>query len=327
MYSASSRQRLSSKIEYEQWMLNDLHDTFVPDHPRSGDDPPDRPNLVLKPNGETHGYSKAIPIGIGRSAINNIVNSLQPLIFTASYKHMDMFFEWLLEEHKNQGVISEVPRHYGEKVNMISCHLDNDNIEIPAPLMSEQGIFDRMFTFYADLRDHRNAVIHRDNFELLSGGFRIVDSDGVEYKFTTDELFALLNAITTSVRSVIQGRFDNNQDRIIKLKMNEVCFIHDEPDYSVTAPWSPRIQLPMSETQNNRSEWIVDVTKARELASAFPDSQGYYLYIPVFDNGDVLSLWDIPKSALEGIDSVTVGSDSDEWAKYRYRSPDIDIID
>ena len=323
MYSGSSRVELSDTVEYEQWMLNHLHDAFNPGYPQSKTIPPNRPNIILKSDGETEGYVSGIPSTSG--SVDNVVNAIQPLVFVTIYKNVDMFFEWVLEEHKKTGTISEVPWGFKDKVDELRDLLDQDDLVVPSPLDSEIGIFNRILDFYDRLRDHRNAVIHRHDFDIVSNGFRVVDKDGVKYTFANNELFILLNAVTTSVESVIDDSFDNHQTNVVKSELNDVQFIHERSDYNVTPPWSPRIQVPVLETQNDRREWVVDVDSARDLKSAFPDSRGFYLYIPVAKENEVL-LWDIPESDLKGVDSVTVGLKSDEWAEYRFSNLDIELV-
>lgn len=323
MYSESSRKELSDTIEYEQWMLNHLHDVFNPRYPISKTIPPDRPNVILRDSGETQTYASGI--SSSHRSVDNIVNAIQPLIFVACYKDVDMFFEWMLEEHKNEGKINKVPRGYKGKVDELRDLLDEDDLVVPSPLDSKMGVFNRILAFYDNLRDHRNAIIHRRDFNIVSGGFRVADKYGGEYAFVNDELFILLDVVTTCIESVVEDSFSSHQLDVVKSEMNDIQFIHGRSDYSVTPPWSPRIQVPISETQDDQPEWVVNVDSARDLKDIFPDSEGFYLYIPVSTEDKVL-LWDIPESALKGVDSVTVGLKSDEWTEYQFSNPNVDLV-
>ena len=89
MYDDGARQKLLDKLDYELWLLDKLAEYQLFDGGtdiatltiRSGE-----PDTTILDSGE-----ESVPW-------SRVITTITPLVFTASYKILDMIFEWILEE-------------------------------------------------------------------------------------------------------------------------------------------------------------------------------------------------------------------------------------
>lgn len=323
MYNQMSRQQLSDEIAYEHWMLEFLHDTFRPDRPDPEAGPSSEPDIEVRPDGTHHRRIHATA-RLGQGSVNELVESFQPLVFIAAYKHIDMQIEWILGEHEKAGILSETPETYSDKIDEINRLLRSPDLILPSPVDSIQGVFPRMIAFYTDLSDHRHAVVHRNDFDVVSGGFEVTDRSRNHYEFTTEQLFYLSDISITVAEAVQRDSLSSEKERALKTYLDELEFVHSQGKYGVTSPWNSRIQVPTTRAQDDPPKWTADVDKARDATNSRSNADGFYLYLSASVDNEPVAVWDIPEDALEGVGGIEVSLGSDKWEEYRYSPPEGD---
>ena len=115
MYDRAAQERFKEKISYELWLLDFLSET---QETFEGGSNISKITLMNRQPGAHVAITVTEVIGSG--AAMRVMDATMPLTFTASYKIIDMIFEWVLEENKKVGKIQRVPWKFKEKIKIIS---------------------------------------------------------------------------------------------------------------------------------------------------------------------------------------------------------------
>ena len=89
----------------------------------------------------------------GTQLRDELRDKLQPLSFGAAYKVLDMLVEHVLRANRTPAG----PLTFVYKVNALKRGV----VQLPAPIDSHTGVWDRLAKLYSDLEQARHAVTHR----------------------------------------------------------------------------------------------------------------------------------------------------------------------
>ena len=98
MYDRAAQERFKEKISYELWLLDFLSET---QETFEGGSTISKITLMNRQPGAHVAITVTEVIGSG--AAMRVMDAMMPLTFTASYKIIDMIFEWVLEENGFRG--------------------------------------------------------------------------------------------------------------------------------------------------------------------------------------------------------------------------------
>jgi len=290
MYGTNAVQRLEEKLDYETWILSFLSDEIDP-FP-SGD-----ARAELNEDGSKH-IAVATKTSISQARVNKIVQRMYPLVFTASYKALDMQMEWILEEHDSQGIINGVPWRFSDKIDELEDLEKNNDLRLPSIYNQEKSLYDRLFALFRDLNDHRNTIIHGEDFEVSDDELEITDRSGTTVQFDTEELFAFAKVASITADSLKSGTLDPHIMRELQAFLDYLVFAHGEPTYGYTPPWSPTLEKEVEAEREDPDTFEVDIEEIWEAFKAFPDADGFYLNV-VGKRGEKDSVeWRIPSDEL-----------------------------
>jgi len=178
VYDQTARSRLKEKIGYELWLLDFLsktQETF-----EGGSDISTVSLRSGKPGAQVSVYVTEV---IGSEPAMKVMNAMMPLTFAASYKILDMVFEWILEENKKAGDVQEIPWRFKEKIKIIS----STQLAYPPLLKSEPYIRDYLFALYSNLLKFRNEIVHSNRFLVSNGKLRVnIVENEVPYSIELD---------------------------------------------------------------------------------------------------------------------------------------------
>ena len=127
MYDHKARQELLGKLDYELWLLNQLAEYQI------FDGGTDIATLKIR-NGKL--YTTILDSGEENAPWSRVATDITPLVFTASYKILDMIFEWILQENHSVGKIKKVPWGFKKKLKHLK---DKSKLQYP-PLFTTQKI-------------------------------------------------------------------------------------------------------------------------------------------------------------------------------------------
>lgn len=231
MYNLDSQQKLKEKVDYEIWLLDFLSKTQ-----EKYEGGTDISTITL--TNEQPGAHVAIKLTevIGSGAAIEVMNKIMPLTFTASYKILDMIFEWILEENREAGKIEGIPWQFLEKIKKIQ----NSLLSYPPLFQSKPYIRDYLFALYSSLLKFRNEVVHKNNFSVLDNKLKIdTIEDGQSYTLVLDrgELSALIKTTVAAV-NLLTGvlLYGPQEERLFKYHLDRIQKLHGLSMFKQTKP-------------------------------------------------------------------------------------------
>ena len=157
IYDDKARQELLDKLDYELWLLNQLADYQIFDGGidiatlkfRSGE-----LDTTVLDSGEKF-YTPP--------HMTSLVFTMTPLVFIASYKMLDMIFEWILEENHRSGRIDKVPWGFKDKVKMLKSEL---KLQYPPLFTTQNYLHSYSEALFCRLLPYRNEIVHNKGFSV-----------------------------------------------------------------------------------------------------------------------------------------------------------------
>lgn len=309
MYNQQAVQRLEEKLDYETWILPFLCEEIEP-FP-SGD-----ARAEIKDDGSKH-IAVSTKTSISQARVDKIVQRLYPLVFTASYKAIDMQMEWILDEHDKQGVINDVPWRFSAKIDELEDLEKNNDLQLPSVYDQDKSLYDRIFALFRDLNDHRNTIIHGEDFEVSDDELEITDRSGTTFQFDTKELFAFAKVASITADSLRSGSMSPHTKREIQAFLDYLDFAHGEPTFGCTPPWSPTLEKEVKAESRDPYIFKVNMDDIWDGFEAFPDADGFFLeVIGIVDQGDAVE-WRIPSDTLPQQGEIKLSADGGPWSDWK----------
>ena len=307
MFDQQARTRLRDKLDYEQWVLNELeeeHEVF-----------PDRLGDTVIENESISAQEVAVSTAvISQPRVNEVIQRLYPLVFVASYKCLDMIIEWILEE--NTGTLNH-QWGYSYKNSEVNKMFRTGNLQLPPPLINHTDIFDRLLRLYSELMDHRHAVIHRDQFELNNDVFSVEDDSGVQYGFDVTQLFSLAKIGAILAEVLLNNSITDDQERALKRYFDNLEFIHGQGTFDIAPPWAGTIEYRLEAQDHDPYRWVIDLDLVRTADESSPSTQGYMLRIVGLHNDETVCEWEIPSEAVPDADTLELTEHEPDFDEYQ----------
>ena len=233
MYDPNSQERLKEKVDYEIWLLDFLSKTQ-----ETFEGGTDISTITLMNRQAGAQVAVAFTEVLGSGAAMKVINAMSPLTFTASYKILDMIFEWILEENISIGNIKSVPWKFSEKIGLISKKYNQ--LAYPPIFQSNPYIKDYLFALYPNLLKFRNEVVHKHNFSVSDNNLTIdTDVEGKHYTLVLDrgELGAFVRTVV-AVANLLTGvlSFGPWEDRLLKYHLDRIQKLHGLAGFKQTKP-------------------------------------------------------------------------------------------
>lgn len=233
MYDSNSQERLREKVSYEIWLLDFLSKTQ-----EVFEDGIDISTITLMNRQRSAHVDVTVTEELGSGKAMKIMNAVSPLTFVASYKIIDMIFEWILEENLPTGNIKEIPWKFLEKIKLISKR--NDQMIYPPFFRSNRYIKEYLFALYSNLLKFRNEVVHNHNFSVTDSGFRIsakVEGQDHSLVLEREELGALVRTVV-AVAYFLTGvfSFEPWKDRLLKYHLDRIKKLHCLAEFTQAKP-------------------------------------------------------------------------------------------
>ena len=233
MYNSSSYDRLKEKVDYEIWLLDFLSKTQ-----ETFEGGADISTITLTNRQIGALVAIQFTVVVGSEAAMKVMDAMSPLTFTASYKILDIVFEWILEENANAGNIKGVPWRFSEKIDVISK--EHDKLTYPHIFRLNPYIREYFFALYSNLLKFRNQVVHKHNFSVSGNTLRIdTDVDGQHYTLVLDrgELGAFVRTVV-AVANFLSGvlSFGPSEDRLLKYHLDRIQKLHSLGDFKQVKP-------------------------------------------------------------------------------------------
>ncbi|KUK17026.1 hypothetical protein [Thermococcus sibiricus] len=226
MYDQVAQERLKEKIGYELWLFDFLSET------ETFEGGSNITTIVLVNRQPSAYVADTLAEALGSETVMKVLDTLMPLTFTASYKILDMIFEWILEENKKVGNIRKVPWKFRKKIKVIS----NSQLEYPPLFQSNQYIREYLFALYSNLLEFRNEIVHRNNFSVSDNKLQIKTNEN-SLEIAREELGALVRTVV-AVAKMFAGilPFGKREDCLLKYHLDRIGELHGLNEFKQTKP-------------------------------------------------------------------------------------------
>lgn len=244
MYDQGAQSQLKEKLEYELWLLDFLYKTL--NIFKGGTALSEYTVVNRKP-----GASIAIKVGNGSGSETTleIMARIMPLTFTASYKILDMIFEWILEENQRAGIAYKIPPKFQARINLIKRKPPT----YPSLFKSEPHIKNYLFELYSQLLKFRNGIIHNTNVSVKNGKLKVdtvergqsdsLEIDQIELGFFVRTVTSVANLLTGTMRL---GKLESRQ---LKYHLDRIEKFHKLPKFGQEKPLLITIKLMVQEEE------------------------------------------------------------------------------
>lgn len=223
---STARGRLLDKLEYEAWFLDFLEKRYEMGRSQRG------APVIRITNGEQQISYELTFEEYVFGPDSSLLNAMMPLTFVASFKTLDMIFEWILEENHNCGNISKVPWRFADKVKILTQRASN--LQLPDPFKNQPYLYDYAKALFCQLMPYRNAVIHKNSFSVSGDTLTLSDSKaGTSLTLSSKQVNHLVCFALKLVRALTkQIVVDRKTDKLLQYYLDGLAPIHGLPTFN-----------------------------------------------------------------------------------------------
>ena len=308
MYSRKSKQRLKEKLDYEFWLLE-----FISETQTICQGGIDISTIKLISGEDKTAACLNFEEHFGTSFGQRIFDVLAPMTFVASFKVLDMIYEWILEENKEANIINKVPLGYREKMQMFS----SPSIKYPPLFIANPYLYEYSFQFYTSLLPYRNEIIHHHNVSVTGDTISITSSragttltlNGIQQTHLIKFVVSIAQCLT------IQREYDSFLEILLRYHLDQLAFFHGLPVFNQELPLLISIELKVPEA-NGR--FLVDLNFViNQVTKIYPRSTVVFsLKVIGIKNDNVLATWVFPVAKVPSSDTFVL--DYESYPEYRF---------
>jgi hypothetical protein len=224
------------------------------------------PHAIYDRRGKAGGWNTTVRVGMVEEGIGpreELRRSLRPLGFAAAYKVLDMLVEHVLQANG----AGTARLTFQQKTRSLRRRPTN----LPVPLDTHPGLWDRLAALYARFQEPRHAVTHRRAQATAAGDLEIYD-DGRQLVDTISntEIESFAAAVHTAAELVIDARDDSRRANIAAWHLNTLRSRHALAVLPATDPNAHRRLLEMDLIELGGGCLRFEVARAREIVDHQP---------------------------------------------------------
>ena len=307
MYDHKAQQELLDKLDYELWLLNQLAEYQI------FDGGTDIATFKIKSGESETGIldldSEEVSVPWSR-----VATAITPLVFTASYKMLDMIFEWILEQNHRAGKLSESPSRsrwgFKKKLN----HLKSDSkLQYPPLFTTQTYLHSYSEALFCRLLPYRNKIVHSKTSPVCKDKLILSSSIDENIKLTLSRaqigyLVRFVVALARALAGVIE--VDAHMDRLLKYYLDPLKTAHGLKDFKQQKP--PLVNVELEEVPNRCGSFSVNLKQIRDIVSTKSSIQDvvFNLTVQAVDGESLIATWYFKEEDVPPLDGVTFNEGS-----------------
>jgi hypothetical protein len=214
------------------------------------------------------------------------------LVFISTFKLLDMFIEWVLEENGFPSTF-----RFQEKIKQL-----NRPPLFPALVETRSWLRDRLAGLYRTLEPLRGTIVHDKHFTASDGAIRVSSSKGKvvgpQVEISRDELRKLALTVVSILR-YIDGTWplDQYREKVLRHHLDELARLHGLPSLGQRQPFYPTVRVFSTDADPLR----IDSTAIRnDLAARYSNNDCMFdLRVLTVKGGAVVNAFLFPWVLLE----------------------------
>ena len=291
---------LRTKLDYEVWFLSFLEKHY--DRVQGKNDPP----VVELTSGDEFCNVEMVSEEHFSSLYNaSIINAMMPLTFIASFKALDMVFEWIFEEN-----CVNVPWSFKGKVKLLK---KESNLQLPSLFKSQPYLYTYAKALFCRNCYHiamrlciKIASLSLDDALTLSsskqGTSLILNSKQVDL-FSTFRTCAFVRALVGDI--VI----DRNKEMLLRYYLDVLGPVHGLNTFNQQMPLFVHVKLT---APRQGAAFPVDLKQVRDkLALTYPTQEVIFdLKVQAVDGEKLVAKWYFAPEEVPDLDVMTLYEES-----------------
>ena len=220
---STARSRLLDKLDYEVWLLDFLEKRY--DMAKGKED---IPVLVIRSGEQPDRLERVSEEWVGSGA--PILDAMMPFTFIASFKTLDMIFEWILAENS-----IKIPRQFTEKKKLLK---NKSSFQLPPLFKNQPYLYDYAKALFCQLLPYRNEVIHNNSF-CVSGDILNLSSSkqGTSLTLSSRQVDYLVRFVRALVRALASEiAIDAYTDKILRHYLDILAPVHGLATFNQQVP-------------------------------------------------------------------------------------------
>ena len=299
MYDDEARQKLLDKLDYELWLLNELTEYQI------FDGGTDIATLKIR-SGE-----------IDTTTLDSeefymppqLTTPMTPLVFTASYKMLDMIFEWILEENHRVGNIKKVPWSFQDKLKLLK---GKPTLQYPPLFTTQKYLHSYSEALFLRLLPYRNEIVHNNAFSVCKDQLILSSSKNNTIGLTLSRvqigcLVRFVVALARAIAGVIE--VDAHRDRLLKYHLDSLKTAHGLQVFKQKKPFLVNVEFEVPKLCDS---FPVNLKQIRDIVSTtFPTQDVVFnLTVQAVDGENIIAKWYFKEEEVPTSDEVIFGEES-----------------
>ena len=304
MYAHKAQQKLLDKLDYELWLLNQLAEYQIFD---GGTD-----IATLKIRSGELGTEVILDSGeefYTPPHMTSLVFTMTPLVFIASYKVLDMIFEWILEENHSAGKIKEVPWRFTDKLDLLK---DKSKLQYPPLFTTQKYLHSHSEALFSHLLPYRNEIVHNKAFSICKDKLILSSSRNQNIRLTLSRvqigcLVRFVVALARALAGVIE--VDTHRDRLLRYHLGSLTTAHGLKAFKQQKP--PLVNVEF-EVPKRCGSFLGNLKQVRDkIRTIFPNQDvSFDLTVQAVDGENLIAKWYFKKEEVPALDEVAFDEES-----------------
>lgn len=297
MYDHNAQQELLNKLDYELWLLDQLAEYQLFD---GGTDIATLKIRIDEPETDIWDLDSGTLLFVPRE----VITAITPLVFTASYKMLDIIFEWILEENLRVGQIEKVPWGFQDKLKLLKS---NPNLQYPPLFATQKYLHSYSEALFHRLLPYRNEIVHNNAFSVSKDKDNLILSSSKNEKIgltlsraQVGCLIRFVVALSRALAGVI--KVDAHRDRLLKYHLDSLATAHGLKAFKQQKPLLVNVELEMSKRCGS---FPVNLKQIRDRVSTTFQDVCFNLTVRVVDGGNLIAKWYFEEEDVPTLDEVT----------------------
>ena len=289
---------LRTKLDYEAWFLSFLEKHY--DGVQGKDDPP----VIELTSGDEFCNVEMVSEDYLSSLYNaTIINAMMPFTFMASFKALDMIFEWVLEEN-----FTNVPRPFKKKVKLLK---KESYLQLPPPFSSQPYLYTYAKELFCNLLPYRHEVVHKNSFSVSEDALTLSSSEqGTSLTLSSKQVDHLVRFVHALVRALLGDIvIDRNKDMLLRYYLDVLGPVHGLDTFNQQVPLFVHVKLT---APRQGAAFPVDLKQVRDkLALTYPTQEVIFdLKVQAVDGEKLIAKWYFAPEEVPDLDVMTLYEES-----------------
>ena len=285
---------LQIKLDYEVWLLDFLEKHY--DTIKGKREIPEIEITSGEPNANLH---EAVSEDMSSFYNATIINAMMPFTFMASFKVLDMIFEWILKENRIT---------FKKKLELLN---KESNLQLPPLFESEPYLYTYAKALFYQLLPYRHEVVHKNSFSVSENTLTLSSSDqGTSLTLSSKQVACLVRFVRLLVRALVGDIvIDRNKNKLLRCYLDVLGPVHGLEIFNQQVPLFVHVKLTVPK---QGIAFPADLKQVRdELAHRYsPQEAVFDLKVRAVDGEKLIAKWYFAPEEVPDLDVMTLYEES-----------------